>query len=283
MPMATADIDWAAVKAASAWRLAIPRTPLGGRLGERLGAGTGSSLEFQDYRPYVPGDDLRHVDWTAYARSEVLTVRLYREEVAPRIDLILDASRSMTVTDVKRRARADLAGLLAMTCASSEADTRLFITPNASAERLQRAEEIERHLECADAISVLQAGHTPLRRRSIRVVVSDFLFPHDAESLVSRLARDGASLALIQLTLREEAAPDVAGGRRLIDVEDGSAADLVIDGAAVADYRTRFGRLRLALAQAARRRGAQFVHVEAETPIGRKARDLASAGILAPR
>ena len=170
-----------------------------------------------------------------------------------------------------------------MSCAASEADTRLFVTPNAAPERLQRAEEIERHLDCDDDVSVLQVPHTPLRRRSIRVVVSDFLFPHDAESLVARLARDGASLALVQLTLREEASPEVAGGRRLIDVEDGTAADLVIDDDAVADYKARFGRLRLALAQAARRRGAQFAHLEAETPIARMARALAGAGILTPR
>ena len=87
--MPTSSIDWAAVRAAAAFRLAMPRTPVGGRVGERLGSGTGSSLEFQDYRPYVPGDDLRHVDWAAYARSELLAVRLYREEVAPRIDLVL--------------------------------------------------------------------------------------------------------------------------------------------------------------------------------------------------
>ena len=93
----TSSIDWAAVRAAASFRLAMPRTPIGGRVGERLGSGTGSSLEFQDYRPYSPGDDLRHVDWAAYARSELLAVRLYREEVAPRIDLVLDVSRSMAV------------------------------------------------------------------------------------------------------------------------------------------------------------------------------------------
>src|SRR5262245_53840091 len=87
----------------AAFRFAMPRTPIGGRLGERLGSGTSSSLEFQDYRQYAAGDDLRHVDWSAYARSEVLTVRLYREEVAPRIDLALDASRSMMVTEQKAR------------------------------------------------------------------------------------------------------------------------------------------------------------------------------------
>ena len=96
------QIDWPEVhRVAAAFRLAMPRTPVGGRLGERLGSGTGSSLEFQDYRQYAMGDDLRHVDWSAYARSEVLTVRLYREEVAPRIDLVLDLSRSMTVTEEK--------------------------------------------------------------------------------------------------------------------------------------------------------------------------------------
>ena len=92
--------DWPEVqRVAAAFRLAMPRSPVGGRLGERLGSGTGSSLEFQDYRQYTLGDDLRHVDWSAYARSEVLAVRLYREEVAPRIDLVLDVSRSMTVTE----------------------------------------------------------------------------------------------------------------------------------------------------------------------------------------
>src|SRR5512132_3749660 len=107
--MPTPSIDWPRVRAAAAFRLAMPRTPAGGRVGERLGSGTGSSLEFQDYRPYAAGDDLRHVDWAAYARSELLAVRLYREEVVPRIDLVLDSSRSMAVSGQKFRAYGELA------------------------------------------------------------------------------------------------------------------------------------------------------------------------------
>ena len=106
--MSRPSIDWPSVRAAGGLRLALPRTPMRGRAGERLGSGTGSSLEFQDYRPYVPGDDLRHVDWSAYARSGLLAIRLYREEVAPRVDLVLDVSRSMSVTELKLRAYGEM-------------------------------------------------------------------------------------------------------------------------------------------------------------------------------
>ena len=110
--------------------------------------------------------------------------------------------------------------------------------------------------------------------------MSDFLFPHDADVLVSRLARDGASLALLQLTLPEEADPVAEGGRRMLDVEGHGEFDLVIDDKAVRDYRERFGRLRLGLARAARRAGASFSHVLAGTPLRQTAKTLAAAGVL---
>jgi len=144
----------------------------------------------------------------------------------------------------------------------------------------ERPEQIERFLSCDARLSALEEPHLPLRRRSLRVVVSDFLFPHDADVLVGRLARDGASLALIQLTLPEEADPSVEGGRRMQDVEGHGEFDLVIDERAVRDYRERFGRLRLGLARAARRAGASFYHVLAGTPLRQTAKALAAAGIL---
>jgi uncharacterized protein (DUF58 family) len=260
----------------------MPRTPIGGRVGERMGSGTGSSLEFQDYRPYAAGDDLRHVDWAAYARSEMLAVRLYREEVAPRIDLVLDVSRSMSVTDQKHRAYGELAGLLACACGSTVADSRIITTSAVQPQPLHVPEDIERFLGCDATLSALEEAPLPFRRRSLRVVVSDFLFPHDADALVSQLARDSAWLAIVQLTLREEAEPAVEGGRRLIDVEGRGELDMVIDAAAIHDYRARFGRLRLGLSRAARRTGARFAHVVAGTPIRDVARGLAAAGVLEP-
>jgi uncharacterized protein (DUF58 family) len=276
----TSFIDWPAVHAAAAVRLAMPRTPLRGRAGERLGAGTGASLEFQDYRQYAPGDDLRHVDWAAYARSELLSVRLYREEVAPRVDLAIDVSRSMAVTDAKQRAFSELAALLACACASTAADSRLITSPGTLPEPLPIPEHIERFLTFNVNQSAFEGGPLPFRRRSVRIVVSDFLFPHDADALISRLARDSAWLAIVQLTLADEADPEIEGGRRLIDVEGRGEIDLVIDEAAVRDYRARFTSLRQGLSRAARRVGAPFAHLVVGTSLRDMTRTLAAAGVV---
>jgi uncharacterized protein (DUF58 family) len=276
------QIDWpAAQTVAGAFRLAMPRVPIGGTLGERLGAGTGSSLEFQDYRQYVPGDDLRHVDWAAYARSESLTVRLYREEVAPRIDFVLDISSSMAVTQQKSAAYGELAALLACASVSAASNVRL-ITSIAQLHPLHRPEEIGPFLDCAASTSAIEGDRVPFRRGSLRVVVSDFLFPHDADVLVGRMARGSAWLAIVQLTLREEAEPLVAGGRRLIDVEGHGELDLTIDERTVQDYRARFSRLRLGLSVAARRAGAHFAHITAGTPLRQVAHALTAAGVIEP-
>src|SRR5438067_10290937 len=84
-------------RAGQRYRLGLPpRAPAGGA-GVALAQRAGSSLEFRDYRDYQPGDDLRHVDWGAYARSDQLSVKLYREEVTPHADIVVDGSRSMAL------------------------------------------------------------------------------------------------------------------------------------------------------------------------------------------
>ncbi len=55
----------------------------------------GFSIEFSDYRPYVPGDDLRHLDWRVFARKERLYIRQYEEESNLRVYLLVDGSSSM--------------------------------------------------------------------------------------------------------------------------------------------------------------------------------------------
>ncbi len=63
--------------------------------GERRSKRRGRSVEFDDFRSYVAGDDLRHIDWNIYARFERLIIKLFREEEDLALHLIVDASPSM--------------------------------------------------------------------------------------------------------------------------------------------------------------------------------------------
>lgn len=58
------------------------------------------SAEFADYRPYVPGDELRSLDWRAYARTDRDYIKLFRKETDMRCHVLLDTSRSMAFRDV---------------------------------------------------------------------------------------------------------------------------------------------------------------------------------------
>lgn len=64
-------------------------------LGERRSKKRGQSVEFEDFRNYVPGDDLRHIDWNVYARLDKLFVKVFLEEEDLAVQIALDASASM--------------------------------------------------------------------------------------------------------------------------------------------------------------------------------------------
>jgi uncharacterized protein (DUF58 family) len=63
----------------------------------------GFSVEFAEYRPYLPGDDLRFIDWKILARSDRWVIRQYEEETNLRATIVLDVSRSMAWTGSPER------------------------------------------------------------------------------------------------------------------------------------------------------------------------------------
>jgi len=71
------------------------RSHVGAVKGERKSPRRGSSVEFADYRPYEVGDDLRYVDWNAFARLNRLYLKVFIDEEDLCIHLLLDASGSM--------------------------------------------------------------------------------------------------------------------------------------------------------------------------------------------
>src|ERR1700751_801177 len=70
--------------------------------GERRSRARGQSVEFADYRSYVPGDDFRYLDWNLYGRLERLFLKLYEEERELPIRIFLDASESMAFGEPRK-------------------------------------------------------------------------------------------------------------------------------------------------------------------------------------
>jgi uncharacterized protein (DUF58 family) len=267
--------------ACAAWRLRLPSLPAAGASGERLGRGTGSSLEFTDFRDYVPGDDLRHVDWRAYARTDAIHVRLFREEVAPHLDVVLDVSASMGVTDAKARAARDLAESFRAWAADGGARARCLA---AGGDEIPDGESA-RFAARAPAEGAGRPGllpTRPLRPRALRAVVSDFLWAHDPAPDLRRLAAGAAHLYVVQLLDPWEADPSPEGARTLVDVEEGTRLEVELDAAAVAGYRDRLGRLRDDVARAVSAAGGTYALVLA-APAARMFRDaLAPQGVIEP-
>ncbi len=78
----------------------LSRKIFAGKLpGERRSKKRGQSVEFDDYRTYVPGDDLRHLDWNVFARMDRFFIKLFREEEDLAVRLVLDCSPSMHAGD----------------------------------------------------------------------------------------------------------------------------------------------------------------------------------------
>ncbi len=270
---------------AAAWRLDLAREAPRGARGERIGRGTGSSLEFQDRRHYAAGDDVRHLDWRSFARTDQLFVRLYREEILPRVEILLDLSRSMAVEPAKAQLAIDLAALLADAARAESLEVRLVgvghdVTPLERAHFERAGAAFDATLSLADAAP---RAHAHLREGAVRIAISDFLFPHDARGLVRTLGRGAGALALLQVLGESDLEPEEGLALRLTDSEDDTSLDLVLDRAAVLAYHRRLRALTTALAEETRRAGAVFCELSASLPLADLCRDvLAPAQILAP-
>jgi len=268
-----------------AYRPTIAEAPRRGLAGAVLGRGPGASLEFHDRRAYAAGDDVRHLDWRAFARTDQLMVRLHREEVAPELELIVDASRSMAVEPAKAQRAVDLAGFLDSAARAAGYRSRV-LRLGARPERLPWERFNAEGLECDEDVPLghaLAALAPLLRPDAVRVLVSDLLSPEDAVALTRDLAARAGGLAVVQVLGDVDTRPEIGDALRLVDAETNAAVDVVLDRRTVEAYLARLARLEAAWTDAARRRSGLFARVLASDPLDEVARGpLLRAGIVAP-
>ncbi len=242
-------------------------------MGERLGRGTGSSLEFMDFRDYIPGDDLRHIDWSAFARTDQLKVRLFREEIAPALDILVDVSPSMTVTPAKRQALMDVVEAAVLWTRRAGGQARRI---RLDGHEFKSWDEV--YFEGSDAWRPL----VPLRRRAMVLIVSDMLLPDDPAPRLRRLAGQAAHCYVVQLLDPWEASPDAEGPRTLIDCEVDQRVDIVLDAGVVRRYQERLGRLSEAVRDAVRQLAGTYALVRAGDPARMFRDELLPQGMVEP-
>ena len=144
----------------------------------------GFSVEFAEHREYVPGDEIRHMDWRAYARTDRYYVKLYEQETNLRATIVLDTSGSMRFGkkfDYARRLAACLAYLLSMQqdlagLSAIDQSVRWEMPPGSSPAHLDRMFRALETLEPANATDLPNQLHALAERlpgRSMVILLSD--------------------------------------------------------------------------------------------------------------
>jgi len=272
----------------SRWRMPLARQTMAGAIGQQLGSGVGSSLEFQDYREYHPGDDLRRLDWRVYARTDRLTVRLHREEVQPHLDLLVDCSRSMTApSPSKAEAAMLLTGALAeaawrsglsVACLGFGQEWQVLFPKTTACPRFAFPD-----FSGTCSLPELFAHNPPrLTRRSLRVCLSDCLWETDPLPALRRLTVHAAYAGVINLLAAEELDPSALGPASLVDAETGARLDLQIGPAELTAYRSRLERHLRTWHEAAIVAGCRFVTLPAEALREGRAEALFALGLVVP-
>jgi len=269
------------------YALTLPQSTLAGQRGEQLGRRSGSSVDFQDYRDYQPGDDLRHIDWNAYARTDQLTVKLFREEVQPHLDLILDTSGSMALTGSPK---ADALHQLAAIFATAAGNARCSQTVWMTGEGFQRVANDSQPPSAWGDISLgnatsFEQSHSllppRLRRQGIRVIISDLFWPGNPLPTLRKLTEGAASVYIVQLLAPGDLEPPQPGNVQLEDSETGETLSLYIDTTVQEQYRQTLRQLQQSWDNAAKQTGAKLVTITANN-IEASLRNLEECNALEP-
>jgi len=255
----------------SRYALTMPRRVPMGLTGSQVGHQAGSSLEFKEHREYMPGDDLRRIDWSAYARSDRLHVKLYREEVSPHLDLLIDGSASMNLTGSRKAdATVALAGALSAAASNSgythaahlAGDGCQPILNGNEAPPLWRNITFDHDEPLHDSLQQLPPR---FKSQSIRVLISDLLFMGDPALVLQQIATRAAVVVVVQVLARSDVDPPQRGSVRLTDSETGQIQEVFIDATAQQRYRDALARHQDNWHRAAVQVGATMTTVVAES------------------
>lgn len=274
-------------------RYSLATRALTSEVGERMSREAGQSVEFHDFRQYQPGDELRYVDWRAYARTGRLYTRLHQAELAIRLHVLVDTSASMSLFGKDAFART--AGELIVYTARKEGVSQTHTFSGASSRPSGGVRSVLDAARLLDAApeggpapmtALTEFAGSPVRGggRALLVVISDLLDPEPPRPALAALRARGFDVSFLQVLAEDDLNP----GEALLELTDAETGSKLEAGPAeVRAYRQAIrqhvARTRSAIVRAG------FRHLLLRVPPGggepdREAfRELLRAGIIVRR
>ncbi|MBY0308554.1 MAG: DUF58 domain-containing protein [Phycisphaerales bacterium] len=264
------------------------RKVLSGKLkGERRSKRRGESVEFADHRPYVVGDDLRHIDWNIFGRLDRLFLKLFLEEEDLSLHIVIDASGSGDAGEpskflLMQKAAAALGyvglanlhrvQITAMGGLNDAAEPQLMsvIRDLRGRRRLVDLVRFLCQVEPGGPVNfteVCRRINLTRRGKGVMVIMSDFFHKSGYDEGLRLLVGTGYEVFLLQVLSPQELEPDIGGDLRLKDCEDGDTAEVTISSALLKKYQANLTAYCSRLREFAGQRGMGYQLVPSSTPV----------------
>ena len=259
----------------------VSRKIFRGRMkGERRSRRKGQSVEFADFRNYVPGDDLRFIDWNTYARLDRLFLKLFMEEEDLHFYALLDASLSMdfgepTKFDYARQLAAAL-GFVGLVRGDRVKIQTLAEPPGHKTPALRGRHQLWKMLEYLEGlepgedISLVDGVKNFCLHNSgkgIVVLISDLMYKQGYEAALRYLLAQDMDIYVIHVLSAEELEPDLQGDLRLVDCEDGDVAEITVSGPLLRRYKQTLRAFVESAREFCTRRGILYLMARNEVPV----------------
>lgn len=244
--------------------------------GEQRSVRRGQSQEFADHRPYVPGDDLRFLDWHVYGRLDALWVKLFQEEDDRVVQILLDCSGSMEgeKLDYARQVAAALAWV------ALGGSDRVAI--GALAEKLKSWDPPRRGRSAGPAIfhsleAIRPGGTTDLgrcldglpkqRTGGLALLFTDLLYPEGPDLALRRLLSRGCDVHVVHVLSPLDLRPGLEGDVVLVDAETGEELAATLDDDVLDRYEATLKAWTEEMAATCRRLGCGYSRIVTGTPL----------------
>ena len=259
----------------------VTRKIFRGRMkGERRSRRRGQSVEFADFRNYVPGDDLRFIDWNLYARLDKLFLKVFLEEEDLHFYSLIDTSSSMEFGEpTKLHYAQQLAGALSFVglCRGDRVriDTlgQSLTKPSPS---LRSRASLWRLLQ---QLETIQGGdNTPLEMgvknfclrnsgKGILILITDLMDKNGYETALRYLLAQDLDVYVIHVLSQAEIEPDVVGDLKLVDCEDGDTAEITVSKPLLDRYQRTLAAFISGAQEFCTRRGIHYLMANTSIPV----------------